>query len=165
MTRALLIGMLSAGWVLTAIAQPRYVDGVFVHANSAPIELLTFADRTSIGQLRMSSGSFEDVPVVESVNRVLCSLPNWQPAAVWVSTKRIFRDEYAERRHLPFAVRRLNIYAIELRVADAESPESVSRLMAAVRASEENPALLFITMASGHITRDYIVQLTASLPH
>ncbi len=164
MIRALLIGVLSAGWALTASAQTRTIDGVFIHSGSAPIELLTFADRSSAGQLRLSFGSFEDVPIVESVARVLCSLPNWKPSGVWASTKRIFRDEYAERRQLPFAVRQRSIYAIELRLSDVESPESVNRLIQAVNADADDPALLFVTMSSGYVTRDYVVQLAASTP-
>lgn len=159
MRRAFLVAAVLAAWTVPAAGQGRYIDGVFIHAGEGPIELLTFADRTSSGQLRISAGSFEDVPVVPSVWRVLCSLPNWAPTAVWLSTKAIFRDELAERRRLPFAVRRLNIYALELRIADMESAESVSRLVRGVKATEADPAFLFVTMASSGITRDYVVQL------
>lgn len=162
MIRTFLVGALLAVWTVPSAAQSRYIDGVFIHAGAEPIELLTFADRISSGQLRLSSGSFEDVPIVSSVSRILCSLPTWTPAAVWLSTKRIFRDEYAERRRLPYAVRRLNIYAIELRIADVESPESASRLTRSVGATDEDPAFLFVTMSSSGITRDYIVQLAAT---
>lgn len=159
---ALLTGALLAGWNAPASAQARYIDGVFIHAGGEPIELLTFAERTSSGQLRLSSGSWEDVPIVESVRRVLCSLPNWKPSAVWLSTRRIFRDEYAERRALPFAVRQLSIYAIELRVADMESAESVGRFVRHVGATDDDPALLLVTMSSMGMTRDYVVQLAAT---
>ena len=162
MIRTFLVGALLAVWTVPSAAQSRYIDGVFIHAGGEPIELLTFADRTSSGQLRLSSGSWEDVPIVESVRRVLCSLPNWKPSAVWLSTKRIFRDEYAERRVLPFAIRQLNIYAIELRVADMETSQSASRLVRSVGATDEDPAFLFVTMSSSGITRDYVVQLVAT---
>lgn len=162
MIRTFLVAVVLVAWAATSAAQSRYIDGVFIHAGGEPIELLTFADRTSSGQLRLSSGSWEDVPIVESVRRVLCSLPNWKPSAVWLSTKRIFRDEYAERRVLPFAVRQLNIYAVELRVADMETPESASRFVRAVGATDDDPALLVVTMSSMGMTRDYVVQLVAT---
>lgn len=164
MSRAILVAAALAVSTVPAAAQGRYIDGIFIHAGESPIELLTYADRVRSGQLRISAGSFEDVPVVSSISRVLCSLPNWAPAAVWLSTREIFRDELAERRTLTFAVRRLNVYALELRIADMESAESVSRLVRGVGATEDNPALLFVTMASSGITRHYVVQIELTPP-
>jgi hypothetical protein len=160
-TRAL---SLSAALVLTllpgvAAAQPRYIDGVFVHPGTQPIELLVFADRTYSGQLRFSNGAMDDVPVVDTVQRVLCSLPNWKPVGVWLSTLAIFRNEYSERRQLRYAARPISIYAMELRISDMEKRDTIDRLLKNVRATPDNPGLLFITMEAAGITRDYIVQL------
>ena len=44
--------------------QSGYVNGVFVNTERGPVELIAYADRTGIGQLRMSFGTFEDVPAL-----------------------------------------------------------------------------------------------------
>lgn len=140
-------------------AQSGYVNGVFVNTARGPIELIAYADRIGNGQLRMSFGTFEDVPAIASPSRLLCNLPNWKPVLVWLSTRRIFKDEYAERRNVPFAVRQLNIAALELRVADMEDPARVQKLLGDVRVSESNPAYLFVTLNNGSISREYMIEL------
>jgi len=153
-----------AGLSAVALAQSGYVNGVFVHTGRGPVELIAYADRTGIGQLRMSFGTFEDVPAIEAPSRLLCSLPHWKPALVWVSTRRIFKDEFAERRTVPFAVRPLNVAALEVRVADFEDPARIARLIKSVGASEANPAYLFITLDNGGVTRDYMIELVPPVP-
>jgi hypothetical protein len=142
-----------------AVPQPSYANGVFVGTPGGPVELIAYADRIGNGQLRMSYGTFEDVPAIESIQRLLCNLPNWKPVLVWVSTRRIFRDEYAERRELRFAVRPLSLVALEVRVADLENAERLRRLTASVGATAGNPAYLFITMSTGSIAREYMVEI------
>ena len=84
---------------------------------------------------------------------------NWRPELVWLSTRTVFKDEYAERRILPFAVRPLNISALELRISDLEDPARVKKLLGYVRATANNPAYLFITLSIGGVTRDYMAEL------
>ena len=158
-TVAALAAGLPAAHSLRAAAQVDLIKGVFAATANGPVELLAYADRTSIGLLRMSYGSFEDVPAFNSVSRVLCNLPNWRPELVWLSTRRVFKDEYAERRILPFAVRPLNISALELRISDMEDPARVKKLLGYVRASADNPAYLFITLSFSGVTRDYMAEL------
>jgi hypothetical protein len=112
----------------------------------------------------MSYGSFEDIPAFDSVPRVLCNLPNWRPELVWLSTRRIFKDEYAERRNLPFAVRAINISAIELRIGDLEDPARIRKLVSAVGGTADNPPYIFITLTANGVTRDYIAELTIAEP-
>lgn len=142
-----------------AAAQTGSVDGVFVNSAHGPVELVAYADRTSIGLLRVSCGTLEDVPAIEAPTRLLCNLPTWKPTLVWLSTRRIFEDEFAERRTVPFAVRRLNVAALEMRIADFEDPARVGRLLENVHASPENPAYLFITLDSSGVTRDYMIEV------
>lgn len=157
--------------VLTAVAsatpglaQSGSVNGVFVHTAHGPVELIAYADRTGIGQLRMSFGSFEDVPAIEAPARLLCNLPNWKPTLAWVSTRRIFKNEFAERRTVPFAVRPLTVAALEVRVADFEDPAKIEKLLRNVGASAQNPAYLFITLDNGGVTRDYMIELVPPVP-
>src|SRR6187200_2932427 len=79
---------------LAATAQPDLIKGVFAATPNGPVELIAYADRTSIGLLQMSYGAFEDVQAFRSVSRVLCNLPNWRPELVWLSTGMVFKDEY-----------------------------------------------------------------------
>jgi hypothetical protein len=139
--------------------QSGYTPGIFVGTPRGPVELIAYADRINNGQLRMSYGTFEDVPAIESLQRLLCNLPSWKPVLVWLSTRRIFRDEYAERRELRYAVRPLNLIALEVRVAAIEDPAGLRQLVTSVGASGDDPAYLFVTMTNGSVTREYIVEL------
>lgn len=136
--------------------QPGNVKGVFVGIrNGAPVELIAWAESRFQGQLRMASGSLEDVPLVSSITRLLCSVPNWKPAGVIVASEEIFRSERAERRHLPISGRMLNVYTVELRVADLERPATVARLLRDVKASADDPGYVFVILQSGGLIRYY----------
>ena len=150
---------LLASLPIVAAVQPRYIDGVFVHSGRAPIELLSYATWAGSGVLRLTHGSFDDIPEVEQVQAVLCSLPTWKPARVWVATRGIFRTHSAERRTLRFGVRQRNIYALELHIPDLETPEKVAERITAIRATDDDPAFLFVTMQSEAMIREYPVLL------
>jgi hypothetical protein len=136
-------------------AQGAYVAGVFVGTPDGPIELTAYAEVATNGQLRMAKGSLENVPTLSDVQRILCNLPNWQPGAIFVATQEIFRDERAERREVRFALRRLNVSALELRVEDIERKDSLAELVQSVGASEKSPAYVFVVMATNGLSRFY----------
>ena len=138
-----------------AARQRDYVAGVFVGTPDGPIELTAYAEAATNGQLRMTKGSLENVPTLSTVQRILCNLPNWQPGGVFVSTQQIFQDERAERRELQFAVRRLNISALEVRVENIERKDRLAELVRSVGASEKSPAYVFIVMATNGLSRFY----------
>lgn len=136
-----------------------YRHGVYVGTAKGPVELIAYADRLRFGQLRMSFGTFEDVPAFTSLPRVLCNLPNWKPVLVWMSTRQIFRDEFAERRNLPFGVRPLDIVALDLRIQGMDDEARLRKLFRDVRASASNPAYMFVTMSAGNVIREYMAEL------
>ena len=138
-----------------AVAQGGYVHGVFVGSPHGPIELTAYAEVATNGQLRMAKGSFENVPTLVDAQRILCNLPNWQPGGIFVATQEIFRDERAERRELAFAVRRLNVSALEVRVEDIEQKDRLAELIRSVGASEKSPAYVFVVMATNGLSRLY----------
>jgi hypothetical protein len=147
-----------AGVALIGVAssdRQRYVDGIFVGTRDGPVELLTWAEQVGSGVLRLGAGTFEDIPVVPHVLRVLCSLPTWKATGVMVASHEVFRRERAERRVLPFATRPLNVYAVEMRIADLERAGAVARLFRSVRASDENPGYAFVIVHSAGMTRYY----------
>jgi hypothetical protein len=143
------------GPVEPVVPQGGYVHGLFVGTQNGPVELTAYAEVVTNGQLRMAKGSFENVPTLSDVQRVLCNLPNWEPGAIFVATQEIFRNERAERREVRFALRRLNISALELRVEDVERKDRLGDLARSVGASEQSPAYVFIVMTTNGLNRFY----------
>ena len=135
--------------------QTDYLPGVFVGTPHGPVELTAYAEVVTNGQLRMARGSFENVPTLSDVQRILCNVPNWQPGAIFVATQDIFRDERAERREVRFALRRLNVSALELRVEDIERPDRLADLVRSVGASQQSRAYVFIVMTTSGLSRFY----------
>jgi hypothetical protein len=159
------VGLATACFVLGGLATEaqvvRYIDGVFVAPRGGqPIELIAYAEALSTGILRMQRGTLDDAPLIHEVVSVLASLPNWRPQSVTVSTTEIFRDERAERRGLVFAVAKLNVYALGLRISDLESRDKIESLLKSVRASYDNPGYAFIGMQADGYTRFYPMRLT-----
>jgi hypothetical protein len=136
-------------------AQGGYSHGVFIGTPHGPIELTAYAEVVANGQLRMAKGSRENIPTLSDIQRVLCNLPNWQPGAIMIANQEIFIDDKAERRELRFAVRRLNISALELKVEDLERKDRLARLMQGVGASETSPAYAFVVMVGNGLSRFY----------
>ena len=143
-----------------ADAQTAYVPGVFAGTSKGPVELIVYAEITGSGRMRVAEGgSLEDVPTLDTVQRILCSLPDRKPADVWLASEAIFRDEYAERRQLNWAVRMLNVYTTEVRVADLEDPEKVARLARQVRPNGTDPVFAFIALTGSGAGRHYMVRV------
>jgi hypothetical protein len=156
-----LAAVLVAAGVVGEAQTIRYIDGVFVAPRGgAPIELIAYAEALSTGILRMQRGTLEDAPLVNELVSVLTSMPNWRPKSVTVSTEDAFRDERAERRGLVFAVNKLNVYALGLRIVDLEERGKINSLLKAVRASYDNPGYAFIGMESDGYVRYYPMRLT-----
>ena len=132
-----------------------YQHGVFVATEHGPIELTAWAEVARNGQLRMAKGSFENVPTISDVKGVLCNLPSWRPGSVFIASELIFRDERAERREIKFAMRLLNISALEMRVEDVEQKNRLDALIRAVGGSQDVKTYVFIVMATNGLERLY----------
>jgi hypothetical protein len=140
----------------------RYIDGLFVAPRGgSPIELIAYAETLSTGILRMQHGTLEDAPLIHEVVSVLASLPNWRPQSVTITTEEAFRDDRAERRSLVFAVNKLNVYALGLRISDLERRDKIDALLKSVRASAVNPGYAFIGMAADGYVRFYPMRLSS----
>jgi hypothetical protein len=149
---------LALAWMLGSgvpVAGQGYSHGIFIGTPHGPIELTAYAEVVTNGQLRMAKGSRENIPTLSEIQRVLCNLPNWEPGAIMIANQAIFLDEKAERRDLRFAVRRLNISALELRVEDLERKDRLAQLIQGVGASESSPAFVFVVMAGNGMSRFY----------
>jgi len=150
---------LAVAWMLApgapAAGQGGYLHGVFVGTPDGPIELTAYAEAAATGQLRMAKGSIGNVPTLSDAQRILCNLPNWHPGGIVIATQEIFSDERAERREVPFATRRLNVSALEVRVEDIERKDRLTDLVRSVGASDTSPAYVFIVMATNGLSRFY----------
>jgi hypothetical protein len=132
-----------------------YSHGIFIGTPHGPIELTAYAEVVTNGQLRMAKGSRENIPTLSDIQRVLCNLPNFEPGAIMIANQDIFIDEKAERREIRFAVRRLNISALELKVEDLERKDRLAKLIQGVGASEESPAFAFVVMVGNGMSRRF----------
>lgn len=141
-----------------AVAQD-LLAGVFVDTPDGPQELGVYTTRTPGGRLRLAVGTLDEVPRVPGLVRVLCNLPFWRVQSAFISTGRILDDNRAERRRLPLRARQLTITAISIEVVATEDPAQLQPLLAAVGATAENPAYVFVTMESRGSIRDYIVAI------
>jgi hypothetical protein len=144
-----------------ARGQVRYIDGLFLASKGGVVELIAYAEEMNRGTLRMQHGSLEDAPVVHELTRLMASIPLWPPVGVIVASAAIFHDDRAERRRLAISGQKVNVYAVEVRVADLERREKIESLLKSVKASYDSPGYAFIILASGDYRRYYPIRLTA----
>lgn len=136
--------------VASAHTQPRYIDGVFVNTPSGPVELIAYAEPNATGRLQLS-GAMDDVPTLAAGCRVLVSIPGWKTVGAIIASEAIFDDPRAERRDLRWAVRSINIYAVDITFRELDNPAFVTRMLNQVKASEERAGLVFVAIANGGI--------------
>lgn len=141
--------------------QRQTTRGLFIGTLASRVELTVYAEPTHGRRLQVTKGSLRDVPTITPsvALRIFSNMPNWQPAAVVVGTAAVLREDNAETRTLPFASRMVNVFALELRVADLEQPAKVAELLESVRASGDNPGYVFVVMFSSGLMRYYPVRL------
>ena len=144
----------------------RYIDGVFVAAtgDSAPIELIAYAEALTTGVLRMQHGSLDDAPLVNEITAVMVSVPNWRVVGAFIGTAELFRDERAERRRLAFALQPRNVYAVAMRIVDLERRDKIEQLLTSVRASYDVPGYAFVVIGSDSHIKYYPIRLTPMEP-
>ena len=141
----------------------RFVDGLFLYTSNKseqPIELKAWAELTGRGQLRMSRGSLSDAPVVTTISHLRCSIPMWIPVGAFIATDALFVEERSERRNMSLAARKLNVYALELRIADLERRTKIDSMLEAVNASQDSPGYAFVVLSGGDYQRFYPIRLT-----
>jgi len=134
-----------------------YPLGMFVGTPDGPQELAVYAERSPLGRIKPLAVSLDDVQNVAGEVRVICNLPNWQLRSVFLSTKRIFSDDGAERRTLPTKLRRLTVTAVFAQVVDSADPARWRKRLEDVGASADNPAYVFVTMENDGQVRDFVV--------
>jgi hypothetical protein len=139
--------------------------GVLLFTEAEQIPLKAYAEFLPAGILRLTSGSEQDIPTIDTFRFVRCSITGWQPAAVLAASEALFRSEYAERRLLPIATRPVGVTAVAVRVADLERPERIADLHKAIGEPEGGDnAYFFLVLTSGGITRYYPFRIRQPAP-
>jgi len=157
---AMLLALVS----VTTAATPQYIPGVFAASKQGPVELISWAERTAAGRLRMVEGSLDDVPVLPDFFRAMISMPFWIPISVLVGNESAFRDDTPELLPLVFGGRQLNARASELRIASLEKPEKVAQLLKRVKATTDSPGYIFIVIGSDGRVRYYPFRIAPQPP-
>ncbi len=155
--REWLVACGSAGLAVRGLAAQDYPSGMFVGTPDGPQELAVYAERTPLGRIRPLRMSIDDAQTIAGEVRVICNLPNWELRTIFLSTRRLFTDETAERRTLPSELRRLTVSAVFARVVDSGDPVRWRKLLTDVGASADNPPYVFVTMASDGQMRDFVI--------
>lgn len=156
---ALAAGGAAAFGSRVARAAPKLPFGVFVSSPEDTVELRAYADHHGFGRLTLAQGLLADIPAVPRIPVVLCNMPGWWLQTMWLASQRIFYDDVAERRQLTYTMRRYSVSAIGASVRELNEPAGIAKLLAAVGASDANPAYVVVTLTNGHVVRDYLVEL------
>jgi hypothetical protein len=143
------VAALLIGSVVPAAAQ------VTLHTSSEQIQLKAYAEFSRTGVLQMSSGSFKDIPTIEDFRFLRCSLTGWLPGRAMVASQKLFESEYAERRLIPIATRKIGVTATEVRIADLEQPSRIVEHVNAVNEETGATAYFFFVLSGDGMMRYY----------
>ena len=155
--------LMAALWRATpALAQD---TGVLLVTETEQIPLKAYAEFMPTGLLRITHGSFKDIPTVDTIRFIRCSRTGWRPVSVMAASDELFTSEYAERRFIPIATRPVGVTAVAVRVADLERPERVAELHRAIKQPEGGDnAYFFLVFSSGGITQYYPFRIRQPAP-
>ena len=128
---------------------------VTLHTSTEQIPLKAYAEFRRSGVLQMSSGSLKDVPTIADFRMLRCNLTGWLPGRAMVASEKLFESEYAERRLIPIATRKIGVTATEVRIADLEQPARIAELVSAVDEETGASAYFFFVLAGDGMTRYY----------
>jgi hypothetical protein len=147
---------IAAVLLIFAGSAPAQDTGVLLFTETEQIPLRTYAEFMVSGLLRITHGSIKDIPTIDTLRFIRVSRTGWQPVAVMAASEELFKNEYAERRMIPIAVRPVGVTAVAVRVADLEKPERVAELHRAIRQPEGGDnAYFFLIYTSGQVTQYY----------
>lgn len=154
---AVALAMLAVAVMVRPAPAQDLPTGVFVETEDGPQEAGVYADRLPGGRMRLAVGTLDELQHVSGVIRILCNLPLLRVQSVWLSTARVLQDGRADRRQLTVRMRRLSFNTTVIQVAASEDPAAFRALLDGVGASDDNPALVFVSLRSGGTLRDYVI--------
>lgn len=139
--------------------------GVLLFTEKEQIPLKAYAEFMRAGILQLTSGAVKDIPTIDTLRLIRCSITGWRPVAVMAASDELFKTEYAERRLLPIVIRPVGVSAVSVRVADLEDPTRVAELHRAIgRPEGGDEAYFFLVLTSGDLTRYYPFRIRQAAP-
>ncbi len=135
---------------------------VVLHTSTEQIQLKAYAEFRGSGVLRMSSGSFKDIPTIENFRMLRCNLTGWLPGRAMVASDKLFESEYAERRLISIATRKVGVTATEVRIADLEQPARIAQLLKDVDDESGANASFFFVLTGDGMIRYYPFKMKVS---
>lgn len=135
---------------------------VVLHTSSEQIPLKAYAEFRTSGVLQLSSGSFADIPTITDFKLLRCNLTGWLPGRAMVASSKLFESEYAERRLISIATRKIGVSATEVRIADLEQPERIAALLKGVGEESGATAYFFFVLAGDGMMRYYPFKMKVS---
>jgi hypothetical protein len=131
-------------------------SAVVLHTSTEQIPLKAYAELHRSGVMQLTSGSLKDIPVIQDFRFVRSALTGWFPGRALVASEELFKSERAERRILPIATRMVGVTAVQVRIADLESPQKINELLTAVGVPEGgDTGFFFFTLTADGMTRYY----------
>lgn len=131
-------------------------SAVVLHTSTEQIPLKAYAELHRSGVMQLTSGSVKDIPIIQDFRFVRSALTGWFPGRALVASEELFKSERAERRILPIATRMVGVTAVQVRIADLESPQKINELLAAVGVPEGgDTGFFFFTLTGDGMTRYY----------
>ena len=156
MGRSLSVLALVLATALPAAAQ------VVLHTSSEQIQLKAYAEFRRSGVMQLTSGSFKDIPTISDFRMLRCNLTGWAPSRAMVASAKLFESEYAERRLISIATRKIGVTAIEVRIADLEQPGRIAELLKGVDEESGASAYFFFVLAGDGMVRYYPFKMKIS---
>jgi hypothetical protein len=143
------VAALVLGSAAPAVAQ------VTIYTSTEQIPLKAYAEFRLSGVLHMSSGSLKDVPTIADFRMLRCNLTGWVPGRAMVASEKLFESEYAERRLISIATRKVGVTATDVRIADLEQPARIAELVNAVNEETGTSTYFFFVLAGDGMMRYY----------
>jgi hypothetical protein len=156
--RTLLVVSLALSLSAPVAARQKFIDGLFMGTESGnPIELIAWAESQSTGTLRMANSSLEDAPVLPRTYRALLNMGSYDLIAVLAITRDVFSKplDRLERRELRYSVTRLAVTTYEIGIPDLEDWDKIQRLRKNLKATPDNPMIVFLIVSNGANVRYY----------
>jgi hypothetical protein len=138
--------------------EQKFIEGLWLGVeDGGVIELIAWAEAVRYRPWRMANGSLEDAPVIPRTYRILSSMPAWKLVAVVVATPDVFikDSDRIETLPLPFSATKLSTSAFEIGIPALEHWERVQSLRKTLRATDDKPMYVFLTLTNGTINRMY----------
>lgn len=147
--------------IVLSVASPAAAQ-VVLHTSTAQVHLKAYAEFRLTGVLAMTSGSFKDIPTIDDFRMLRCNLTGWLPVRGMVASEKLFESEYAERRLLSIATRKIGVTATEVRIADLEEPARIAELLKGVGEESGATAYFFFVLSGDGMTRFYPFKMKVS---